>query len=1112
MIGFSFSSLRARLLLLVLLSIIPALGLILYTASEQRRSAAAEAKDYALQLARSFSSSQNELIESARQLLIALARMPVVRDGNTAECSALFADLLKQYPRYNNFVATKPNGDVFCSAVPLSRQVNLADRPHFQAAVRTRDLAISDYVIARTTGKAIISFAYPVVDSAGQIKAVVFAGVDLEWLNALVAKTDLPAGTTLTVIDRKGTVLARFPHPEKFVGKSMAEMPLIQTILSRAKGTAEVTGTDGVARLYGFSPLGDTGGAYVSIGIPKDVAFAAANRILTRNLIGLGIVGALALLAAWFGADIFVLQRLKVLLDATTRLRGGDLKARSGLPYTEGELGQLARVFDEMAAALQNRQEQAKRSEEEIQRQLQRVTILREINLATTSTLDLHSVLNVLMEKIDLFLPYTAVLLWLFNWESGQLERAACWNLDEREWKQRGLTGTPSLVQAAIEGETPVVARNVQTDARTLDPAFYRKHGLVSYLGVPLLVKGEVLGVLVFLTREEHEFGSEEVQFLSMVAGQAAIAIHNSQLHEETERRRREAEELARVGQSLTESLDMTALGERIVTSVRELLGVKASMLRLLQTDGSLRTLASSGESFSQTSAGDVLPSGTGLASVAVAEGKPIWSADVLNEPRIRLTGQMRDYQLRSGTRSMIAAPLCAREKVIGSLGLADRTGRIYSESQVALVQTFADQAALALENARLYEEAQSNLQRMRALYEIGTATGSTLDLHAVLDLLIEKADFFLPYGAGLVWLANKESGLFERTACWNVDEKDWKGRGLGMSPLVKAAIKDKSPVIVKDLRTDPRSVDTDFCRRNGLVSYLGIPLIVKGEVLGVIVFLTKQEHQFSQPDVEFLSTLAAQVATAIYNSQLHEQAKQQASELEKANKVKDEFLGFVSHELRTPLNVVIGYALIMQDKLLGEISPEQEKILGKMLTRSRELLDMINSLLEVTRIEAGRVRVESDGVNLDRFMEDLKSAYDVPTGEELTLSWAYPPDLPVVRTDSEKLRHILQNLINNAIKFTEKGSVKVSVRRNPEGKQVEFTVADTGIGIPQESFPVIFEMFRQVNGPHAKSGSGVGLGLHIAQQFTEMLGGKIAVESEVGKGSTFTVTIPCEC
>jgi len=396
----------------------------------------------------------------------------------------------------------------------------------------------------------------------------------------------------------------------------------------------------------------------------------------------------------------------------------------------------------------------------------------------------------------------------------------------------------------------------------------------------------------------------------------------------------------------------------------------------------------------------------------------------------------------------------------------------------------------------------------------------------------MEKIDILLPYTAVQIWLMSQESGSLERAACWNLDEAEWKRRKLKDTPaLVKAATADKVPVVAHNIQTDPRTLDPEFYRKQGLVSYLGVPLLIKGQVLGVLVFLTREEHRFTDEEIQFLSILAGQAAMAIHNARLHDQAKKQALELEKANgdltrlleqirkqavelektgKVKDEFLGFVSHELKTPVNTILGYTEMMQSQMFGEINSEQERALGKVTANSRDLLNMVNGLLEATKIESGTVQAEIGEVNLGNFFEELKSVYDVPLNKELILVWDYPFDLPVVKTDGDKMRHILQNLINNAIKYTDKGKVAVSARYQSEVGSVQITVNDTGIGIPEEARPFIFEMFRQVSGSATRSCGGVGLGLHIVKKFTELLGGKIGVESEVGRGSTFTVSFPC--
>ncbi|TMA85070.1 MAG: GAF domain-containing protein, partial [Deltaproteobacteria bacterium] len=406
-------------------------------------------------------------------------------------------------------------------------------------------------------------------------------------------------------------------------------------------------------------------------------------------------------------------------------------------PFGQNTLDAMGSVARSIAVGIQRQLVEA-----EVNQNLDRIRALHEIDLAITSTLDLPTVLNVLLEKIDIFLPFpAATTIRLFNPVTGRFENTACRNLDEQEWKPGSGRGTGQLSSEFLKTKRPVIIPDIQTDPQKKTSEFFRKHGFVSYLGVPLIAKGNAVGILGFYTKEPHEFTQQEIDFLTTLAGQAAVAIHNARLYEETERRRREAEELARVARSLTENLDPTVVGERILTSVRDLFGVQGSTLRLRQADGSFQRLASSGDVFSQTSEGDTVPSGVGLTGRAIAEGNPVWSPDILNDAEIGLTAEMRDYQLRSGNRSMIIAPLRSHEKLIGTLALSDRTGRTFTDNEVALLQAFADQAALALENAQLYEQTERQLRRIEALREIEKSITSTLDLSTVLNVLMEKLD-----------------------------------------------------------------------------------------------------------------------------------------------------------------------------------------------------------------------------------------------------------------------------------------------------------------------------------------------------------------------------------
>ncbi|MGH7830313.1 MAG: PAS domain-containing protein, partial [Candidatus Binatia bacterium] len=474
-----------------------------------------------------------------------------------------------------------------------------------------------------------------------------------------------------------------------------------------------------------------------------------------------------------------------------------------------------------------------------------------------------------------------------------------------------------------------------------------------------------------------------------------------------------------------------------------------------------------------------------------------------------------------------------------------DRGFVIHDDRQrpVRMIGAMAD----ITERKQAEQETQRNLERIRALHEINLAATSTLDLRDILQRLLERTGILLPYSAATVRLYNAITEELEPVACRNLDEEEWKAAvrkdSLGLS---KAVFEAKTPLTVGNLRTDARVQDRSFFIKQGLTSYLALPMTVRGEILGVLGFYTQEEHEFSKEEIEFLSILAGQAAIAIQNSRLYQQTRKQADELEKANNAKSEFLSVISHELRTPLNVVMGYTAMIHDGLLGAVNAAQEQALAKVVKRSDDLLRMIGTILDATSIEAGGVKVESDEISLTHFLDELRSLYDLPLDTGVTLQWDYPLDLPVIKSDREKLRHIIQNLINNALKFTPMGSVTLSARitegagqqAQPEADQplaeigdrqdpdetsdasclmpnspkkwVEFTVTDTGIGISSDQLPMIFEMFHQADSSATRLHGGVGLGLYIVKKFSEMLGGTVHAESEVGKGSTFTVTLRC--
>jgi signal transduction histidine kinase len=370
---FFLKSLRVRLLLLVLVAVIPAWGVIAYTASEQRRMAVGEIQRNVLRLAEFSAREEEQVLQGTRQILITLANFVREVDENPAGCSAFCADLIKQFRRYANIGAVKPNGDVFCSAVPLDRPSNAADQTWFRRAVASSDFAVGDYHIGRITGKPVLVLSYPFRVVEGEPAAVVFAALRLTWLNRYIFKIEsqLPDGFTITQIDENAVVLARQPDAEPWLGRSMIHSPAFKEILSQKTGVIEARDDRDMPYIYAFSPLQSSfrkQPVYLILGIPRRLAFADSNRILGRNLTLLGIVALAAVLAAWFGSDLFIMRQVRAMAQTSRRLAADEMSARTGLDYGGGELGQLAKTFDEMASALEERQAERERAERELKR------------------------------------------------------------------------------------------------------------------------------------------------------------------------------------------------------------------------------------------------------------------------------------------------------------------------------------------------------------------------------------------------------------------------------------------------------------------------------------------------------------------------------------------------------------------------------------------------------------------------------------------------------------------------------------------------------------------------------------------------------------------------
>ena len=369
--SFSFGSLRTRLVLLILVAVVPAMAVMFYTAFEQRRLDKRAIEKKLAHLTRMEVREERQILEAGRQLLQAMAHFVQSSASDQLSCSSFFADLLQHYQRYANLGAVNPEGQVFCSGVPLPGPTDASDRIWFQRTMASREFSFSDYQVGRISKKPVLVLAYPALRDDGKILAVVFAALKLEWLNRLelYKEADLPAGTTLTKMDDAGVVLAHQPGPGSWSGKDFPVAEVRQAVLKEGRGLVEAKNPEGVSSLYLFEPL--ISGwkhreVYLILGVPKKIAYANTNRILLRNVIGMGIISLAALMAAWFGAERMIHKPITAMVQATREFAAGNLSARAGMSGDRDELGQLASAFDQMAERLEHREAERDRAEREI--------------------------------------------------------------------------------------------------------------------------------------------------------------------------------------------------------------------------------------------------------------------------------------------------------------------------------------------------------------------------------------------------------------------------------------------------------------------------------------------------------------------------------------------------------------------------------------------------------------------------------------------------------------------------------------------------------------------------------------------------------------------------
>jgi signal transduction histidine kinase len=512
----------------------------------------------------------------------------------------------------------------------------------------------------------------------------------------------------------------------------------------------------------------------------------------------------------------------------------------------------------------------------------------------------------------------------------------------------------------------------------------------------------------------------------------------------------------------------------------------------------------------------------TGLGRM-LAERRPIQIADVTDDIAYRQGDPLRVRTVEFlGARSGVWLPLLKADEVVGALSIYRQEVRPFSDKQIELVQTFADQAVIAIENVRLFQELQMrtrelarSVHELQALGEVGRAVSSTLDLETVLSTIVSQASQLSGTDGGAIYEYDEETEEFQLRATQNF--------GIGFVDLLRSTRIRKGegavgrmavtfePTQIPDIEQDAtyQSRLRDAALREGYHALLAVPLLREHRIVGGLIVNRRAPGEFAPDVIELLRTFAAQSALAIQNAQLFQEIEEKSRQLEVADRHKSEFLASMSHELRTPLNAVIGFSEVLLDRMFGELNPKQDEYLQDILTSGRHLLSLINDILDLAKIEAGRMELEVTDFHLPQAIDNsITLIRERAARRAITLAVDVDPRLGEIKGDERKVKQVLLNLLSNAIKFTPEGG-RVVVQAGLADGFAEISVTDTGVGIAPEDHEAVFEEFRQVGSDYAKKHEGTGLGLTLSRRFVELHGGRIWVKSQLGQGSTFTFTLP---